>query len=637
MGISDFVSDLSRSEVSGETTADIITFCESQWGLNMNKVTGNTCLRPVQKLILKCYYNIPLDTKEKTIIVRDHLNEVERFRFTEQEYLEFLYNEGRTNIKTPEPGRNELVLVCGRRGGKSKIGAIVSAYEAYRLIKKPHPQKEYGITDNAEIHLTTVATSTDQSELLFNDIASYIDSCEYFDKYKNPPTLQNMKLRSYYDIQATGPSGRTSIIIRAAPCSGRGLRGPANIVIVMDEQAHFVDNSANKSDDAIYEAITPSTLSFGKAARILNLSSPLNKQGKLYELYQGSFTSEKLLMFQIPTWELFSEVDPSELRERFRRNQDVYWCEYGAQFSDTVKSWMNHDAFIKCIEPTLKPKIRGIPRVPHFMGVDIGLKNDQTAISIIHIENTQEPVFNIDGKVIDEITVPKYELDYQEVIQAGVGEHADRVFLDFDAIADRIVALCNDFYVHEGFFDQYNGIPLKQRLDKLGMSQFEMAYFDRRINSELYNNFMLQTIDGKLRLYDEPPKKPEAGQLASTKEGLEYKYGPFVAEVLELQSETISKYLTLVFAPQIEGKHDDRSDSFVRALWKATQYLSDHKEGHTPIRGQKPHQPAALMELGGVLTQRSFQNRRSRYRQYISDRPRSESGRYSQFRKRGRR
>src|SRR5271165_489776 len=185
MAIADFVSELSKSNATAETTADIITFCEAPWGLRMSeKAGGSTTLRPVQKVILKCYYNLPLDTKEKVIIVRDHLNEVERYRFTEAEYLEFLYNEGRSNIKEPVPGRNELVLVAGRRGGKSKIGALVCAYEAYRLIKNPHPQKYYGITDNAEIQLTTIATSTEQSEILFNDIASYIDSCQYFDKYK---------------------------------------------------------------------------------------------------------------------------------------------------------------------------------------------------------------------------------------------------------------------------------------------------------------------------------------------------------------------------------------------------------------------------------------------------------------------
>jgi hypothetical protein len=574
MNLSDIVSQVSKENQQDTPPVDIIQFAEAPWGLNMNKTTGNTILRPVQKMILKCFYNIPLDEKEKTIIVRDFLNENELYRMTEKEYLGYLWNEGRTNLREQlfTINRNELVLVCGRRSGKSKLGAIVSSYEAYSLLKKPHPQKHFGITDNAEIYISTIATSTDQAQLLFNDIAAYIDHSPYFSRYKNPPTLQYMTLRTMHDLDSSTKS--SSIIIQAAPCSARGLRGMSNMVVIMDEQAHFVDSSANTSDTVIYDAVTPSTLSFGKEAKILNLSSPLNKQGKLWELYNQSFGSEKLLMFQVPTWEMYPDIDSSELRERYRRNPDVYWCEIGAKFSDTVKSWMPRDQFMKCVVPELKPKVRGLPRTPHFMGVDIGLKKDMTAFSVVHIEHVKEPVLDLDGKIIDEIIVPKYELDYQEVMQAGHGNYANMEFLDFDEIANRIEAICREFSVQKGLFDQYNGVPLKQALDKKGLNQFEMMYFDRRINSELYNNFMLQTIDGKIRIYDDG--------------GSSEKPGEFISEVLDLQSEYVSKYITMVFSPEMEGKHDDRSDSFVRALWCATQWAMQRgaMSSPMPLQGQ---------------------------------------------------
>lgn len=602
MPITDIVAEVTKSSYGDDDKiADIISFCEAPWGLNMNKITGSTTLRPVQQMVLKCYYNLELDNKQKSIIVRDHLNEVEKYQFTELEYLHYLWNEGRANIKeVTSQIRNELVLVAGRRGGKSKLGAIVCAYEAYRLVKKKHPQRYYGLTDASEIYMTTVATSTDQAELLFNDVAAYISESKFFDKYKNDPTVQSMKLRSPWDLEKGGSDGRTSIIIKAAPCSGRGLRGPANIVIVMDEQAHFIDSSSNKSDAAIYDAVTPSTLSFGRDAKILNISSPLNKAGKLYELYKHSFESEKLLMFQIPTWELYPTIDSSELRERFRRNPDVFWCEIGAQFSETVKSWMPHDPFLKCIIPELAEKMRGNPRTPYFMGVDVGLKKDPTAITVLHIENTVESVLDMHGNVIDEISVPKYELDKQVTLMAGEGDQQGQEFLDFDLIADTIEEICKEFSVHKGLFDQYNGVPLKQALEKKGLNQFEMKYFDRRINSEIYNNFLLQVIDGKLRLYD---TKPRAEDL---------KHGEFITEVLELESRYISKYITEVEAPQQEGKHDDRSDSFVRALWCATEFLTDKgDQGNTSLLQSQHYQPSDY---------NSFMNRRRQSHRYVPDR-----------------
>lgn len=588
--LADFVGDLTNQSSDANKVADIISFAEATWGLNMNLKTGNTTLRPVQQMMLKCYYNLPLDNKKKAIIVRDYLNEEEKYVFTEQEYLSFLYNEGRSNIKSSDHRlRNELVLVAGRRGGKSKLGAIVSAYEAYKLIKKEHPQKFYKLSDNAEIYLSTVATSTEQAELLFNDIASYIDNSPFFARYKNAPTMQYMKLRTPYDLGISGErTNWGSLIVKAAPCSGRGLRGMSNLVVIMDEQAHFVDNSANKSDSAIYDAVTPSAITFGKDAKILNLSSPLNKQGKLWELYNASRESEKILMFQIPSWELWSDIDSSMLRESHRRNPDIFWCEYGAQFSDTVKAWMPHEPFIECIVPELSKKMRGKPRTHYFMGIDVGLKKDPTCITVTHIEYIKEPIYNADNQIIDEIVIPKYEMDCQETMKAGEGEFEGAEYLDFDMIADRVELICKEFAITKGLFDQYNGVPLKQRLDKKGFPQFELVYFDRRLNSEIYNNWLVNTIDGRIRIYDEPPapgkeKDPSLITIGDTNK----KYGPFVSEVLQLQSQFISKYITMVFAPQMEGYHDDRSDSFARSLWLATEFLTKTKGAGEHVTAQQ--------------------------------------------------
>lgn len=84
-------------------------------------------LYPVQKFILKVYYNIPLDDKEKTIKITDRFGREVKHEFTEKEYLRFLYDQGRCNIKEQDgKSRNELILVCGRRSGKcSDLNTIV--------------------------------------------------------------------------------------------------------------------------------------------------------------------------------------------------------------------------------------------------------------------------------------------------------------------------------------------------------------------------------------------------------------------------------------------------------------------------------------------------------------------------------
>jgi hypothetical protein len=99
-------------------------------------------LFPVQKFILKLYYNLPLDDKlpEKK---RDQISITPSFRskkrvyMTEIEYLKYLYSQGRCNIKEQtDEVRYELILVLGRRSGKSALASLIAAYELYKLIAR---------------------------------------------------------------------------------------------------------------------------------------------------------------------------------------------------------------------------------------------------------------------------------------------------------------------------------------------------------------------------------------------------------------------------------------------------------------------------------------------------------------------
>ena len=80
-----------RSEGGSRDVVDIVTFIESDWGLNMN-------LFPVQRVILKAHYGVRLnDDPSNKFTITDWKRENPR-QFTEAEYLRYLVDEGRCNI-----------------------------------------------------------------------------------------------------------------------------------------------------------------------------------------------------------------------------------------------------------------------------------------------------------------------------------------------------------------------------------------------------------------------------------------------------------------------------------------------------------------------------------------------------------
>ena len=158
MGLSDVALSAGKVDSSNTANANIIEFVESPWGLNMK-------LFPVQRIILKAHYGIPLD--DTTTFKISGWQKKDFRDVTEAEYLKILHEEGRCNIGEVVEGeqRREMILSIGRRSGKTTLAACISAFETYKLMKKGDPQEYYGLPASNNIQIISVATDKDQAGL----------------------------------------------------------------------------------------------------------------------------------------------------------------------------------------------------------------------------------------------------------------------------------------------------------------------------------------------------------------------------------------------------------------------------------------------------------------------------------------
>lgn len=567
MSLSDLCTNfIDKAKLKDETERNIIEFASAPWGLGMGSVEGIPPLFPVQKFIFKCYYNIPLSGKERNIIVKDRFNEKVRFQFNELEYLHFLHEEGRINVSEITGNSNDtrpnLVLVIGRRGCKSSSIAVLVAFETYKLLKKICPQSYYNIMPDQEIRISCIATNQEQASELFRMITGHLERSEYFRRFRNKPTQTYMQLSTSRDIEQYGLGQRPSIRIVASPCSGRGLRGHNNIIAVLDEMAYFFESetSLDKSDSTIYDAVTPSTAKFSSPqgdshGRVISISSPASRSGKFFELYQRSFESDcqDLLMVKAPTWEVDYTLSPKILRAKYAENPTGYDVEYGANFSDRVSGWLENEQMLRAnIIPGLKLKKLSYDRTPHFMGIDVGLKNDGTAVAITHIE--KKNIGGIQKNVI--------ELDAIDVRYAFDEE---KEFFTPEEIAEWLYSFTQKFFIVKGIMDQYYGMAIIPLLTDKNVKQIETVHVSRDYSSKIYQNLMTKILDNGLRI----PESEERIVNGKKTKDLE-----LITELLTLQMVIHSKYLISVKAPQIKGMHDDLSDAYARSVYLASEYLN---------------------------------------------------------------
>lgn len=581
----------------------ILDYIEQPWGLAMS-------LFPVQRFLVKLYYFLPLDDRTRNIEIPDMFNTRVLYKFTEQEYLKYLYDEGRCNIGEQDQERRDLLLAIGRRSGKTTLSGVFASYEVYRLLNLHNPQQFYGLPNGNRIQLISVATDKDQAGLLFNEVTTHLAKCEYFKPFIANNTLTHIQFRTPYDIEKYGPTtrhqdgkfvsfnGKATLRVTFKSCIAKGLRGSGNVVVILDEMAHFKDGGQSSAKD-IYDAVTPSTAAFSPKdpnnshlpigpveSRVICISSPLNKAGKFYELYHLAMAkgpgSENILAIQAPTWEVNPTLPASYYRRKYHEDPAVFMTEHGAQFSDRVRGWLEREQdLVSCLSPTLRPIEMGLPRYPYQMGIDIGLVGDGSAVAITHTENNNRIVLAYHevwyaGKDWRESN-PHLGTSYPTEYAKGLST-VER--LDFDEIAKWIMILARKFYVTDGLFDRWNGIPLEQTLLKAGLRQFRSEFFTRDQTSKMYQAAKMLIFDEKVQLYDWPIAEGS-------------KHSPLITELLDLQAQQMSKNIVLVSAPESQGHHDDQADALVRAIWLSAQRLSNHKL----ILGSSPMgtQPVANM------------------------------------------
>lgn len=308
---------------------NIIEFVESPHKLNFKT------LYPVQKFILKAAYNVPLEDKARCILIPKawrYVNSAKAehyYNFTEVEYMQYLFQEGRCNIKELDHDRQDLVFPLGRCSGKTLISSVISSYETYRLLRKDNPQRYYGIREGSSITLSAITCTKDQRDIMSKMVRDFFE-CDFFKTYISHNASNYVKFQTPHDFDKTGRDGDSSLELNFLH-SSMPLNGMphTNFAVILDDITFF------KDEDALYRVVLPSIEAFAPQSegRIISISTPRQKAGMFYNKYELSRDSEEILMIQAPSWEVSPHI-PFEFLNRMHKSDPYQFAsEYGAEFT----------------------------------------------------------------------------------------------------------------------------------------------------------------------------------------------------------------------------------------------------------------------------------------------------------------
>lgn len=497
------VSNKKKNSKRGKLV-DVITFCESEKYLGFLSSKPPMILTSVQKIILKCFYagsegneDLQLTPAEKEWLI----NWKEKKDKQKQQLIESVLRKHENKIPI-----HELILVLGRRSGKTMLASIIATYEAYKCLELYNPQEYYGLAPDNPIYILNIATAAPQAKHLYNEIRSRIRNSNYFkDKLNQESSSEEYTyLMTQYDKDTNEELKKQnrhkelikgSIIIQCGHSNSNSLMGSGIICLIFDELAYFNEGSGKSGGQKVYGDLIPATKAFrhpdgSPAARVVQISAPAGKSGIFYSNFKLSFEpeGENMMSFQFPTWECSPIIkSKKDLESEFKKNEAEALVRYGAEFSASMTSiFFPPDCIDSCIDHNKFSIDSGNPYFKYFMHVDPALTNHNYALVIVHQE-----------LYLDKETREKKRKIIVDHIKKWTPSPGKEISIT--EVENYIIKLCSKFNIASITFDDWNSASTIQKFRKKGLPVKRTAYrssYKQLIFGELRD----LVVEGRLHL-----------------------------------------------------------------------------------------------------------------------------------------
>ena len=243
----------------------------------------------------------------------------------------------------PSKRVNELWVVAGRRGGKTRMAALVASYLAGFIDHSPR------LAPGETGHVLALAPSRSQAGVMRDYVGGFLHASPILRQLVQSETREEIKL-----------SGNIAVGIHAA--SHRTVRGRTLAATVFDEAAFWRDETSAAPDLEIYRAILPALASTG--GMLIGISSPYRQAGLLYQKHREHFgkDGDDVLVIQAPTSVLNPTLDVSIMDRARKSDPEAARSEWDAMFRADLAGlladeWV--DAAIDSSRPPELPPQRG--------------------------------------------------------------------------------------------------------------------------------------------------------------------------------------------------------------------------------------------------------------------------------------
>ncbi len=268
----------------------------------------------------------------------------------------------------PKQRVRELWCVVGRRGGKSRIAAMLAVYFAC-CVQHRLAGGEHGM-------VLVLAATTEQARVVFNYAMAFLQRSPVLGREVASTTRHEIRLKN-------------GITIAIHSNSFRSVRGRTLCAVIFDEVAYWRDELSAAPDTETYTAVLPSLLTTN--GMLVGISTGYRRMGLLYQKHRDHFgqASDDTLVVQGSTLQFNPTLDPHAIAAQRAADPAAAASEWEGQFRDDIASFLDDaliDAAVEYGRPLELPPLGGYTCYQAFTDAAGGVGADSYTIAVGHKE-----------------------------------------------------------------------------------------------------------------------------------------------------------------------------------------------------------------------------------------------------------
>ncbi len=360
----------------------------------------------------------------------------------------------------PATPAREAWLIVGRRGGKSRIAALVAVYLAcFRDYSRVLAPGERG-------HVMVLAADRRQARVVFRYIQGLLDAV---------PMLSTLVERR--TAEAIHLTNRITVEVHTA--SFRAVRGYTVVAAICDEIAFWPSEDSANPDTEIVNALKPAMATVPEPL-LLGISSPYARRGVLWESFKAHYGQEAdpVLVWNAPTTAMNPTITEAFVAAELEKDEAAARGEYLAEFRTDIEAFITREVVESCVTPGCRELAR-MPGVSYraFCDPSGGSGADSFTLAIAHAETR-------DGRLIA-------VMDALREVRPP--------FSPESATAD-LAALLRSYGINEVTGDRFAGEWPREAFRKHGVSY----RLSEKPKSDLYRDALPSFNAGTVALLDHP-------------------------------------------------------------------------------------------------------------------------------------